>query len=252
MIHKVRHLVTVTSRREHGRRIDHGSEQSQAAEGREAPEEARRPRPGLGQRQDGRARPQGREVALGLQVQARVRRRPDAAAPARAEARVPQPVPRRVRGGEPRHARPSGSRPARSSRRSCCASAAWSAARGSRSRCWRAASIGKALTVRAHKFSGKAAEKIAAAGGAAEARSREGANACRGVGYGKQPEEHLRRLRPAQPRAVHAGAARRVPPRQPHPDAGREPGGAGRAGAAGCRTRCSASTTCSRAATCRR
>ena len=31
--------------------------------------------------------------------------------------------------------------------------------------------IGKALTVRAHKFSGKAAEKIAAAGGAAEALS---------------------------------------------------------------------------------
>ena len=29
--------------------------------------------------------------------------------------------------------------------------------------------IAKALTVRAHKFSGKAAEKIAAAGGAAEA-----------------------------------------------------------------------------------
>ncbi len=29
--------------------------------------------------------------------------------------------------------------------------------------------VGKALTVRAHKFSGKAAEKIAAAGGAAEA-----------------------------------------------------------------------------------
>jgi large subunit ribosomal protein L15 len=29
--------------------------------------------------------------------------------------------------------------------------------------------IGKALTIRAHKFSGKAAEKIAAAGGATEA-----------------------------------------------------------------------------------
>jgi large subunit ribosomal protein L15 len=28
--------------------------------------------------------------------------------------------------------------------------------------------VGKALTVRAHKFSGKAAEKIAAAGGATE------------------------------------------------------------------------------------
>ena len=32
--------------------------------------------------------------------------------------------------------------------------------------------IGKKLTVRAHKFSGKAAEKIAAAGGAAEVISR--------------------------------------------------------------------------------
>jgi large subunit ribosomal protein L15 len=29
--------------------------------------------------------------------------------------------------------------------------------------------LGKQLTIRAHKFSGKAAEKIAAAGGAAEA-----------------------------------------------------------------------------------
>ena len=38
----------------------------------------------------------------------------------------------------------------------------------SRSRCWRAARSRKALTVRAHKFSGKAAEKIAAAGGTAE------------------------------------------------------------------------------------
>ena len=36
------------------------------------------------------------------------------------------------------------------------------------SRCWRAARSRKALTVRAHKFSGKAAEKIAAAGGKAE------------------------------------------------------------------------------------
>ena len=41
-------------------------------------------------------------------------------------------------------------------------------ARGRRSRCWRAATSRKALTVRAHKFSGKAAEKIAAAGGTAE------------------------------------------------------------------------------------
>ncbi len=33
--------------------------------------------------------------------------------------------------------------------------------------------VGKALTVRAHKFSGKAAEKIAAAGGATEAIARD-------------------------------------------------------------------------------
>jgi large subunit ribosomal protein L15 len=37
--------------------------------------------------------------------------------------------------------------------------------------------IGKALTVRAHKFSGKAAEKIAAAGGTAETLSSTGAAA---------------------------------------------------------------------------
>ena len=37
--------------------------------------------------------------------------------------------------------------------------------------------IGKALTVRAHKFSGKAAEKIAAAGGTAETLSATGATA---------------------------------------------------------------------------
>ena len=37
-----------------------------------------------------------------------------------------------------------------------------------RSRCWRAARSPCALTVKAHKFSGKAAEKIAAAGGSVE------------------------------------------------------------------------------------
>ena len=67
-----------------------------------------------------------------------------------------------------------------------------------------------------------------------------------------QPEEHLRGLGPAQPRAVHARAARRLPRRRPHPDAGREHRGAGAAGATRRRTRCSACTTCSRAGTCRR
>jgi hypothetical protein len=71
------------------------------------------------------------------------------------------------------------------------------------------------------------------------------------VGLWLKPQEPLRRPRPAQPRAVHAGAAGGVPDRQSHPDAGREHRGAGdprRAGAG----RCSACTTCSRAATCRR
>ena len=53
------------------------------------------------------------------------------------------------------------------SRRSSCASTGSSAGRRA-SRCSRAATSRKALTVRAHKFSGKAAEKIAAAGGKAE------------------------------------------------------------------------------------
>ena len=45
--------------------------------------------------------------------------------------------------------------------RSCCASAAWSAAR-QRVKVLARGEITKALTMRAHKFSGKAAEKIAA------------------------------------------------------------------------------------------
>ena len=49
-----------------------------------------------------------------------------------------------------------------------CARSGWSATAARRSRCWRAARSAKALTVHAHKFSGKAAEKIAAAGGATE------------------------------------------------------------------------------------
>ena len=48
----------------------------------------------------------------------------------------------------------------RRSRPSCCASAAWSGVEAG-SRCWPAATSAKALTVQAHKFSGKAAEKIA-------------------------------------------------------------------------------------------
>ena len=81
------------------------------------------------------------------------------------EARVPQPVPRRVRGRQPRHARRAVRRRHDGRRRSCCASAAWSGPARRRQGAGRG-EIAKELTVRAHKFSGKAArEKIAAAGG---------------------------------------------------------------------------------------
>ena len=164
MILKVRHLVTVRSNSD----IElMDSEQPPSPQGAKHSKKRVGRGQGSGNGEQAGPRPQGREVAFGLQAQARVRRRPDAAAPARAEARVPQPVPRRVRGREPRHARRSGSTPAPRSRRSCCASTAWSGAPG-RVKMLARGDISKALTIRAHKFSGKAAEKIAAAGGTAE------------------------------------------------------------------------------------
>ena len=62
--------------------------ESAPAQGRQAREEAGRPRAGQRSRQDGVARQQGREVAIGLPLQARLRGRPDAAPSPRAEARV--------------------------------------------------------------------------------------------------------------------------------------------------------------------
>ena len=113
----------------------------------------------------------------------------------------------------------------------------------------------RTLTVRAHKFSGKAAEKIAAAGGAAEAHRKRRLQAAgrrqRSHSMDNPAEEPLRRHRPAQPRAVHAGAARRVPRRQPIPTPGVNRR-RWRYSPSRRRTRCSASTTCSPAATCRR
>ena len=63
----------------------------------------------------------------------------------------------------------SGSTPARSSRPSCCASTGCIGGGQQPLKVLARGEVGKALTVRAHKFSGKAAEKIAAAGGTAEA-----------------------------------------------------------------------------------
>src|SRR3712207_9477213 len=54
------------------------SEQFEARRGLDTQEEARWARPGLGARQDGRARQQGSEVTLGLLGQGRLRGRPDA------------------------------------------------------------------------------------------------------------------------------------------------------------------------------
>ena len=78
--------------------------------------------------------------------------------------------------------------------------------------------IAKALTVRVHKFSGEAAKKIAAAGGAAETLERGKRSSGRDVkvyGY-RQRQEPVRHRRAAQARAVHARAAHRVSHRRPH------------------------------------
>ena len=74
--------------------------------GRDALHEARRPRPGQRPRQDRRPRQQGPEVALRLPAPARLRGRPDAAPPPRAQARLHEHLPRRVRHREPRRPRP--------------------------------------------------------------------------------------------------------------------------------------------------
>ena len=67
------------------------------------------------------------------------------------------------------------------------ASAGWSAARGRLIKVLARGDLGKALTVRAHKFSGKAAEKIAAAGGhgrGTRVRRPAGRTPCRGQIHG--------------------------------------------------------------------
>ena len=117
-----------------------------------------------------------------------------------------------------------------------------------------------ALTVHAHKFSGQAAEKIRAAGGAAETiamfaatetdaasdrpkrrnrrdvlSGRRAGRAGRTAGkpYGEQSQEHLRRARAAQACALHARAARRLSHRQSRADAGRQQRSAADHGRAG-------------------
>ena len=111
--------------------------------------------------------------------------------------------------------------------------------------------IAKKLTVRAHKFSGKAAEKIAAAGGAAEVL--EAAKSGQEVDCMDNALKNLFAVTDLRNRVLFTLAllgVYRVGSHIPTPGVNTEalgdPGGAGRA------TRCSASTTCSRAATCRR
>ena len=91
--------------------------------------------------------------------------------------------------------------------------------------------VGKALTVHAHKFSGKAAEKIAAAGGTAEAASRRTDRRMQAMDNSLKNIFAVSELRNRV--LFTLGAARRLPHRQPHPDAGREHRGADRAGRAG-------------------
>ena len=81
----------------------------------------------------------GAQVALRLQVQARLRGRPDAAPPPRPEARLQQHLPRRVRGGEPRQPRRAVRGRRRRRPRHAARRRAWSAIAPRPSRCWRGA-----------------------------------------------------------------------------------------------------------------
>ena len=105
------------------------------ADGAKQDSQARGPWSGLRQWQDRGARAQGRAVALGLLVQARLRGRADAAASACAEARVQQHLPHRVRGGQSRSARGGVRRRARRCRPRRSARRVSSTARRRRSRC---------------------------------------------------------------------------------------------------------------------
>ena len=109
--------------------------------------------------------------------------------------------------------------------------------------------ITKKLTVQAHKFSGTAAEKIAAAGGVGGSRS----GSLSGAIYG-QSQEHLRDPGAAQAGAVHLRhRSRSTGSAGTSPTPGHQHRGAdGADGAGGERATCSACTTCSRATTCRR
>ena len=80
---------------------------------------------------------------------------------------IPQPVPRRVRGREPRYAG-GALRRGHDDHAGAAARARPRSERPASIKVLARGDIGKKLTVQAHKFSGKAAEKIAAAGGAAE------------------------------------------------------------------------------------
>ncbi len=82
------------------RRSDMKLNELQRQAGRGTSQEARRPRPGLGPRQDRRPRHQGPEIALGRGHQ-RLRGRPDAALPAPAQARLQQAEPQAVRRRQP-------------------------------------------------------------------------------------------------------------------------------------------------------
>ena len=97
--------------------------------------------------------------------------------------------------------------------------------------------VAKALTIKAHKFSGKAAEKIAAAGGTAEVLLAERTAAlasCRQrYENDRQLSEYLSGRRAQEPGALHARHARRVSHRQPRRGARREHRGAGAARRAG-------------------
>ena len=172
--------------------------------------QARRPRAG----QRATARPPGRgskgqKSRTGYRHQRGLRGRPDAAPPPAAQARFHEHLPRRVRHRE--HLGPRPVRGRRSSDPETLAAMRLARKTPARQDPRATASITKALTVSAHKFSASARRP----------RSRRPAAAARCFPVERPPElrQHLQRAGPAQAGHLHVPAAGRLPPRGAHPDA---------------------------------
>ncbi len=171
----------------------------------------------------------GQKSRSGYSRQARLRRRPDAAAPPAAEARLHQHLPRRVRGGQRRRTS-SGLARRRSTTDAPGSTGLARSAGGLRQGARRRRDQGpraRRAPQEAHRVSARQVLEAAAAA----AKIEKAGGTCRGDRARREPSvlrEHLRNIcrdrGPAQAGAVHVRAAGGLPPRLHHPDAGRRSG----------------------------